>query len=225
MWPQLPHSAIRNLLDDGAIDVLVPLVRGSLTWMEAQQATRALCKLAQASPVAATEIVQAGGVAALARAATTAFDEVAQQNLLRPRRSFLHHADMLSRGNMDDRDCRALYVREMRELRQWAVEAIAIIAAQVPPSEADVLAPQLACKPVLSMIASFLLSNESWRRPPHVRARVGRDELAPLAAGRSAAECTPRMGPATRLSGRAAGRCGRPPHAKAAARLDTAPPV
>ena len=161
--PGLPRSVTQSLLDDGVVDVLVPMVRGSLTWMEAQQAARALCKLAQASPSAAAEIVAAGGAAALARAAAGAFDEVAQHNLLRPRRSFHHHADLLSRGNKDDAQCRALYVLEMRELRRWAVQALVMVAAYLPPSEGDALAPRLACTPVLSMVATLLLSHESWR--------------------------------------------------------------
>ena len=83
--------------------------------------------------------------------------------MLRPRRSFHHHADLLSRGEKGNAECRALFVREMRELRRWAVQALAVIAARVPPREADAKAPELACKPVLSMVASLLLSNESWR--------------------------------------------------------------
>ena len=41
--PGLPRSVMRDLLDDGVVDVLVPMARGSLTWLEAQQAARALC--------------------------------------------------------------------------------------------------------------------------------------------------------------------------------------
>ena len=38
--PELPEATLRALLDDGVVGVLVPMVRGSLTWLESQQAAQ-----------------------------------------------------------------------------------------------------------------------------------------------------------------------------------------
>jgi hypothetical protein len=82
----LPHRYHARMLDEGALDVLMPVLAGSLSWVEARLALRCLAHLAVDGSTCA-RILAAGAVPAVAHFAMHIEETVIQHNIVQPSRS------------------------------------------------------------------------------------------------------------------------------------------
>jgi hypothetical protein len=130
-----------RMVDEGALDVLVPLLNGSCTWAEARIASRAVGHLLecdydqygetmQLGDAGAIRLAQTaldvGAVAALAHVASTLDDMVVTQNLIHPARAGSLHRDQF---NVDrDTSDRVKYVAKIHDGRRFAISALGRMA-------------------------------------------------------------------------------------------------
>ena len=91
----LPPSYALEILDRGALGVLLPLLAGSFSWTEGRLAVRCLTHLCQGGPEAVRRIVAAGGVPLIAHFMEHVLPVCVREDVAKPARAPHWHRDVL----------------------------------------------------------------------------------------------------------------------------------